>query len=205
MLTTKTIFIIIVSICVVVFLVAVFSILKKKKGGKKEKKASEPKSDEVKPETLKKREPKINKKKLEQMASSESKVAPAFSKDELEEERKKALAEQIEKSKASNTARQGMPFPNFGGNFQFPMPNMQKPLKVAPTPSSIPVSRPVPTMQKLQEVPEVKQEDKDFVEALKQRGVIERNKSFGESLIIKEAIETPVSKQAMKQKRNKWM
>ena len=206
MFTTKWIFILIIAVCVVFFLVAVFSILKKKGKKDKKKKKSNPepgKEPEIKPEKLQKKEPKINKKKLEEMAKNEATVAPVFSKDELEAERQKELSEQLEKSKASNPRQNTIPFPGFGAGIPFPT-NIQgkpKPLKINPTPQK-PVVQP---MVSTENYVEVKQEDKDFVEALKKKGIIDKKASFGESLIIKEAIETPASKKEMKQKRQKWI
>ena len=211
MITTTTVFILIVAICAIVFLVAVYKILGKgKKGSKKEKKAKAPKkakqSSEVKTEDLKPIAPKINKEKLKKIESESAKIEPAFSKEELDRELAEKLEKEAEKSKAA--AQQTFTYPNFNaGAFKFqPNPTQptfqpqQKPKNPFAT-TIIKTEEPNPVVAPV----EAKKEDKDFVQLLKERKIIKKEQSFGESLMVKEAIDTPVSKNEMKKKRQKWI
>jgi len=217
MFKAETVFILIVVACAIILFVAIFSILKKK--SKKSSKAGKskttgggmPKADVVKEtgvklEKMQSKAPKINKEKLKKIEDESAKVQPVFSKDELESERIEQIQKEIQKD-LSNQKRPQM-FPGFNPQgFSFPMP--QRPFPQQPIQNPEPDFQSMPISNEKSSsvsIPvEAKDEDKDFVEMLKKRGVVNQNQSFGESLIIKEAIDTPASKQAMKKKRQKWM
>ena len=209
--------IIIAILCVVVvfFLFATFKIFGNKKSKEKkpkkvkQKKQKSTEEDVVVPAKVAK--PKINKTKLKEMASKDAKVEPAFSKEELEKERQEKLQNELEKNREN--ARQANPFmfPGMPFPIQPPMPT--------PTRSSTPVlpqkrqeNRLVKTYEhklsteSLVKSPlEEQKENEEFIKALQQKGIIKKNLTFGESLIIKEAIDTPASKKEMKKKRQKWL
>ena len=207
MFKTETVFVLIVIFCVMVFVVALFKIFKKK--GKSEKKEKKPKTDDpqqadsVDSGKMQKKEPRINKKKLKQIENGSSKIEPAFSKEELEKEREEALKKEEEKVKQQ---QQRTPSFNGGAPFRFPvMPQNQNNMVQNHQPEPK-ITFSATRQQKAEEIPiEVKKEDKDFVEILKQKGIVKKEQSFGESLIIKEAIDTPAAKETMKKKRQKWM
>lgn len=208
---TTIVLIAIISAVVLFFFVATFKIFSKKKkdGGKKSKGKSAALSEQDMPEMPKENKaPKINKKKLQEMASKDAKIEPAFSKEELDKERAEELQKELEKNKANAKPQNPFMFPNM----PFPMPtrtnNPGNPIPMPTRMPSMPSPRPQPQIrQETITVPATKEakENAEFIKALQEKGVIKKELSFGESLMIKEAIDTPASKAEMKKKRQKWM
>ena len=215
---TEMVFIIIVAFCVIFALVVLLKIFKKKpkSAERKAKKSGDkvpghPKADVVKAEKMKKAVAKINKEKLKKIESNSPHAVPVFSREELDNER----IEQIKKDVEKDMSHQKKPgaFPGFGpSNFSFPFPNSaNKPAQTAPKPiqmKTYPSQAIGPTItNKINPTPpqQVKKDDVDFVKMLKKKGIVKQEQSFGESLIIKEAIDTPASKKNMKKKREMWL
>ena len=215
--------IVIAVIGVSIFLFSARSMFKKKgkkEKGKKKAKESNKNQDAVVDASVfdkKEKKPKINVSKLKKEAGLSSKVEPAFKKEDVEAERLQKVKEEVEKNRAQEKQTAKFPFQNmpFGGNRMSQMQPGTNPLMMPKKTISQPsIQKNVSTHNSVQNVTEQlaavvgkqkQQEDEAFVEILKNRGAIKKNQSFGESLMVKEAIDTPVAKEEMKKKRNKWM
>lgn len=224
----KYVFIGIILVVATFLIYCIASIFKKK--GKKDKKAkkskdSKPKDNGDAPALTKTpREPKINKKKLKEAAAKDAVIEPAFDKEQLEKEREEALKKELEKNKQNQMPKNQYMFP---GMPSFPFPSTSSGMRTMPTSiapkttimptssatslkttepktSSVPFSSIVASSKK--STPQVlKKEEAEFVDILKDMGAIKPEASFGESLMIKEAVDTPAAKKEMKRKREKWM
>ena len=198
----------IIGVVSVFFLFQTFRIFHKNKS-KKKKEKKEAKSDQVNL-AKKPKQPKININKLKNVQENQPSVRPLYNANELEQERVNEIRKTVEKNKASTRAQNQFMFPGF----HFPtQPGFQNKAINNQTVANEDEKNnknkflSVETNNNLdfKTVDFIKKEDKDFIEALKQSGAINKKNSFGESLIIKEAVDTPAAKAAMKKKRQKWL
>ena len=201
----------IIGVVFVFFLFQSFKVFHKKKDRKKKvkKEKKEKKDDEV--DLAKKpKQPKININKLKKAQDNQPSVRPLYNANELEQERINEIRKTVEKNKSTVRAQNQFMFPGFSfpsqPSFQNRTINNQTIAnKVENNNKDKFISVETSNDLNFKEVDFIKSEDKDFIEALKQSGAINKNNSFGESLIIKEAIDTPAAKAAMKKKRQKWL
>lgn len=211
------IIIFIICICFLFFFITILKFFKGKKKSKKNKEKTKDKSsteDEqvssvvLKPE--KKIQKVINAKKLKEQAPN-ARVKPVFTKEQIEQENREQLEKALEKNKKNFNQQNNLFFPPFFQPESQNMPNLNFPTKLDIKPKSE-GNKNNTNFLNLSEVPfpkpakaEISIKSDRFVDVLKEKGIIDEAVEFGESLVVKDAIETPASKKDMKKKRQKWL